>query len=797
MGEEDEMEAPNIILNDEEGNHMIDINNIVDREDKDGGFDLEPFNDLKRKMIQTYLELKEEEKDGDDDCSFGVSLEKQLVEKLVTKFGLNYLILNLYPNNEGYTIGMKNLPNKSDNIYKNNSNGIIHKSGDKAASDLFNNDSKTNENCTHLDDHFDSKDSKDGAQNGDCKESDFIETIKLPYEEEDLLDFIDNGELPPMLVDIFDDFNENNDHQLFYCGSIFMEIRDYRKNTSNQTSNYESSFVRLRPTNQTLLNDIARLTSSFSHLKNWTQEEKTALEAKIILETAEPLCLDPNPVVAIISNKLDYEKKWFKASKSVERLMKKNSQVYRNRIKKFESLPAPKGLELFDFLQSRTDRASISSRLNKKINSINGNKDCKIDPIDPKLIEIEKFAKKLEPVNLRCDNTLVKSDEYIMEFMNSEGRSSVTCVAIYHRSIDDSYFGKLFLDKRKDNSNRSGNSCLFRLGHKAMVNKYIDQFKEILTENGRKPVKITHKSSNHPTKVTYTNSANQFNGPNPSDNEDLDGRDNLSKKPKIIQSNPKNAVSVLRNQHRKLSSSLLSSNLSPSTTTSTNVPTSSSSTLSAASNSSSSIPINEFIPSNSSTIQINSNCTANHRNSEQDESKPQQETLVVTPSLPIGTYTITGTNSTTNANLPQGINLASLNLAQCSNLRLHNLVSFPNIQGVPQQQITVPISLTMMQGSGSSQGQTAMAVANTNIVNNNNTVNNNVVNNNIVNLQQHQISHQIQQQIQHSHSHPHPHAYQQSHLHPHTHIQSQQHQQQQLHPHHRTYLIDYDGRKQV
>lgn len=55
--------------------------------------------------------------------------------------------------------------------------------------------------------------------------------------------------------------------------------------------------------------------------------------------------------------------------------------------------------------------------------------------------------------------------------MNNEGRTSVTCVAIYHRPIDDSYFGKLFLDKRKDNSNRSGNSCLFRLGHRAMVTK--------------------------------------------------------------------------------------------------------------------------------------------------------------------------------------------------------------------------------------------------------------------------------------------------------------------------------------
>lgn len=58
-----------------------------------------------------------------------------------------------------------------------------------------------------------------------------------------------------------------------------------------------------------------------------------------------------------------------------------------------------------------------------------------------------------------------------MEFLSNEGRSSVTCVVIYHRPIDDCYFGKLFLDKRKDNSNRTGNSSTFHLGHKDMVDK--------------------------------------------------------------------------------------------------------------------------------------------------------------------------------------------------------------------------------------------------------------------------------------------------------------------------------------
>lgn len=43
-----------------------------------------------------------------------------------------------------------------------------------------------------------------------------------------------------------------------------------------------------------------------------------------------------------------------------------------------------------------------------QINNVNVmNNNCTIEPIDPKLVEIEKFAKKLEPVNLKCDNSLV------------------------------------------------------------------------------------------------------------------------------------------------------------------------------------------------------------------------------------------------------------------------------------------------------------------------------------------------------------------------------------------------------
>lgn len=225
--------------------------------------ELEPFTGLKKGMIKMFLQIKKEEEDDEDISKYSLQMNEKLIEKLVKKLGISYLILNLYPNNEGYSLAIKQFSNCDD-------------------------------------------------------KEDLIETLKLPYEADELLNFIDNEELPPMLVDLFDSLGDESDFHIFYYGSIFMEIRDYRKNATNCLPYYESNFVRLKPTTQTILNDVTKLTSSFCH-KKWTQEEKVALEAKLILETSEPLCLDPSPVAAIIANKLEYEKNWIKSSKKIER----------------------------------------------------------------------------------------------------------------------------------------------------------------------------------------------------------------------------------------------------------------------------------------------------------------------------------------------------------------------------------------------------------------------------------------------------------------------------------------------
>ena len=44
----------------------------------------------------------------------------------------------------------------------------------------------------------------------------------------------------------------------------------------------------------------------------------------------------------------------------------------------------------------------------------------------------------------------------------------------------------------------------FELGTLTNANRYINQFTEIFTEEGRKNVKITHKVPNQPPRVSYT-----------------------------------------------------------------------------------------------------------------------------------------------------------------------------------------------------------------------------------------------------------------------------------------------------
>ncbi|KAI8508451.1 Transcription factor SPT20, partial [Branchiostoma belcheri] len=210
-----------------------------------------------------------------------------LLDKLVTKEKLTCLVVNLYPGNKGYSLMLKG------------KNGI---------------DS---------------------------------ETIKLPYEESDLLDYLDTEELPPILVDLL----ERSQANVFYNGCVIAEVRDFRRTANSKT--YESHHVLLRPTAQTLVCDVNAITNDGEH--RWTQDDKHELEKQLVLATAEPLCLDPSPVVAVVSNRIQHHRLKF-STKPLKRCAKRFSQTSANRRREMTSLPAPPHLFLHDFLQKRKEK---------------------------------------------------------------------------------------------------------------------------------------------------------------------------------------------------------------------------------------------------------------------------------------------------------------------------------------------------------------------------------------------------------------------------------------------------------
>lgn len=79
---------------------------------------------------------------------------------------------------------------------------------------------------------------------GDINNENLLETKMWPYEEEELLEYINNEELPLVLIDML----EKKCSYLFYSGCVIAEVRDYRQ--LFPIFNCDTYHVLLKPTNQ-------------------------------------------------------------------------------------------------------------------------------------------------------------------------------------------------------------------------------------------------------------------------------------------------------------------------------------------------------------------------------------------------------------------------------------------------------------------------------------------------------------------------------------------------------------------
>ncbi|XP_016394635.1 transcription factor SPT20 homolog isoform X2 [Sinocyclocheilus rhinocerous] len=361
-----------------------------------------------------------------------------LLEKLVSQESVSCLVVNLYPGNEGYSLMLRG---------------------------------------------------KNGSDS---------ETIRLRYEETELLEYLDAEELPPILVDLL----EKSQVNIFHCGCVIAEVRDYRQSGNAKMPTYQSRHILLRPTMQTLICDVHAMTSD--HHK-WTQDDKLQLESQLILATAEPLCLDPSISVSCTTNRLLYNKQKM-STRSMKRCFRRHSQAALNRQQEMMShCPALPQLRLLDYLQRRKERKpapSIDLKISKAGNCVDMWKRSSCQLTVPSEIDVEKYAVAEKSVKLDDTQPTVwpaqdMRDDYIFE-CEVGGQPQRTKVTIFQSRGDPLVFGKIYCAKDSKSEEDVTDLHLihppFLIGSKTDADQFLTQYKEVYERDVKCQVKMLHNS---------------------------------------------------------------------------------------------------------------------------------------------------------------------------------------------------------------------------------------------------------------------------------------------------------------
>ncbi|XP_024611123.1 transcription factor SPT20 homolog isoform X10 [Neophocaena asiaeorientalis asiaeorientalis] len=366
-----------------------------------------------------------------------------LLEKLVMQETLSCLVVNLYPGNEGYSLMLRG---------------------------------------------------KNGSDS---------ETIRLPYEEGELLEYLDAEELPPILVDLL----EKSQVNIFHCGCVIAEIRDYRQSSNMKSPAYQSRHILLRPTMQTLICDVHSITSD-NH--KWTQEDKLLLESQLILATAEPLCLDPSIAVTCTANRLLYNKQKMN-TRPMKRCFKRYSRSSLNRQQDLSHCPPPPQLKLLDFLQKRKERKAgqhYDLKISKAGNCVDMWKRSPCNLAIPSEVDVEKYAKVEKSIKSDDSQPTVwpahdVKDDYIFE-CEAGNPYQKTKLTILQSLGDPLYYGKIQPCKEDEESDSQmspshfstdDHSNWFIIGSKTDAERVVSQYQELVQNEAKCPVKMSHSSS--------------------------------------------------------------------------------------------------------------------------------------------------------------------------------------------------------------------------------------------------------------------------------------------------------------
>ncbi|XP_067147499.1 transcription factor SPT20 homolog isoform X12 [Apteryx mantelli] len=387
----------------------------------------------RKSVFQKLYDLYIEECEKEPEIKQKLRRNVNLLEKLVMQETLSCLVVNLYPGNEGYSLMLRG---------------------------------------------------KNGSDS---------ETIRLPYEEGELLEYLDAEELPPILVDLL----EKSQVNIFHCGCVIAEIRDYRQSGNMKSPTYQSKHILLRPTMQTLICDVHSITSD-NH--KWTQEDKLLLESQLILATAEPLCLDPSIAVTCTTNRLLYNKQKMN-TRPMKRCFKRYSRSSLNRQQEVAHYSTPPQLRLLDYLQKRKERKGAQQydlKISKAGNCVDMWKQNPCYLTAPSEVDVEKYAKVEKSIKSDDSQPTVwpaheVKDDYVFE-CEVGNQLQKTKLTIFQSLGNPLYYGKIQTLKGDDENDNLLTPSQFLIGSKTDAERVVNQYQELVQNEAKCPVKMFHNS---------------------------------------------------------------------------------------------------------------------------------------------------------------------------------------------------------------------------------------------------------------------------------------------------------------
>ena len=113
---------------------------------------------------------------------------------------------------------------------------------------------------------------------------------------------------------------------------------------------------------QTLLADLNSITND-SHFI-WFQEDKYALESQLLLATAQPLCLNPSPMVSIVRNRALRQKN-FMNDRGLKRFCIRYSEAYRLKAQRWSQYALPYPFQILKFKNKAPKEGGVGDEKKK------------------------------------------------------------------------------------------------------------------------------------------------------------------------------------------------------------------------------------------------------------------------------------------------------------------------------------------------------------------------------------------------------------------------------------------------